>query len=318
MSKDLIQQRGTMISIATASLSGAVFAGAWDVWWHGFLGRESFWSPPHVLLYVSIITAVVIGFHAWRTYSHRAWKWLAITLLLVPLSAPFDELWHRLFGVEETTSILVLWSPPHLVLIGAVIGALACVLILLKQEHDRVKARFLGALSLASIFTLLSILAQPFEPLGPWHLLGFWGAGIMSLVIVFMFMFTHRYMIGFGRVTLVAIMCILFASINFVEVALINTNHTISHAHAPGWLIIASLLIPALYLDTRRVLTVWSGGVAGFISGGLIYGFATVFIDPAIQYGGVSVMSALIASTIGGMMGWYLSRYVARIKIFAH
>ena len=97
-----------LVSLVTISLFIAVLAGAWDVWWHGFLGRESFFSPPHLLLYLSVIVAILSGLYGWYLYKDRAWKWLGLVLLLVPFSAPFDELWHRIFGVEETTSVLVL------------------------------------------------------------------------------------------------------------------------------------------------------------------------------------------------------------------
>lgn len=316
MLKAYLHREDTTASIVAVSLFIAVFAGAWDVWWHGFLGRESFWSPPHLLLYLSVIIAIVTGLFAWRIHKKGLWKWLGLVLLLVPLSAPFDELWHRVFGVEETASVLVLWSPPHVALILSILVAFVLLLPLLRKYEDITKRRLFSALSLAGIFSLMSILVQPFEPLGPWHLVGFWGAGIMSFVVVVALSFSSQYLSGFGRATFVSFVLIVLTSIGFTEATNAAAIDFLPHAHAPGWLIILSLLLPAVFLDFRRAPQLWSAGCAGLISGGVLYGFSTFFIEPAFRYGFAEVAVVLIASFIGGLLAGVASSRLLATNMF--
>src|SRR3989344_1568575 len=120
--------------IIVGSLFAAVAAGTWDVWWHGALGRESFWSPPHLFLYAAVIVGIGTGWYAWHTLRERVWKRMALLLALIPLSAPLDEFWHRLFGVENIASVAIVWSPPHLLLIFGIIGSLIALLPILRQD----------------------------------------------------------------------------------------------------------------------------------------------------------------------------------------
>src|SRR3989344_4196430 len=103
--------------VIAIALFTAVLAGTWDAWWHGAVGRESFWSPPHLLLYSSVLVAVFVGLIGYYQSKENRWRTLALVLLLVPISAPLDELWHQIFGVEDLSSPLIVWSPPHLVMV---------------------------------------------------------------------------------------------------------------------------------------------------------------------------------------------------------
>jgi hypothetical protein len=72
-----------------------------------------------------------------------AWG-LAVTVL----AAPFDELWHRLFGLDVT-----IWSPPHLMgLLGAAASAAACLLIAREVYPAEYRLR-LAAMILAASLT---------------------------------------------------------------------------------------------------------------------------------------------------------------------
>ena len=108
----MIQKMSSIIlaRMVAAALFIVVLAGTWDAWWHGALGRESFWSPPHLLLYSSVIIAVALGLYGFHQFKEKRWRALALVLLLVPLSAPLDEVWHRIFGVEDLSSPLIIWS----------------------------------------------------------------------------------------------------------------------------------------------------------------------------------------------------------------
>jgi hypothetical protein len=167
----------TLIRSMAVALFSAVIAGTWDAWWHGALGRESFWSPPHFLLYASIITAIVLGIYGWYRTREKLWRHLAIFLALVPISAPFDELWHRIFGIESVASPLIVWSPPHVVLIVAISGSLLMILPVLRRDENRDAQRLFGSLVFASVLSLLMFLVAPVQPHGGLRASGILGCG---------------------------------------------------------------------------------------------------------------------------------------------
>ncbi|MGH7345451.1 MAG: hypothetical protein ACREK4_11105, partial [Candidatus Rokuibacteriota bacterium] len=104
---------------------------AWDIQWHMTIGRDSFWIAPHLMIYVSVVAGLGLGWgvlvYEWLrgVASTRGFQLAAWGLVLVVLAAPIDDLWHRLFGLDVT-----LWSPPHLLaLFGSAVSTLGCLLI---------------------------------------------------------------------------------------------------------------------------------------------------------------------------------------------
>ena len=119
----------------------------WDISWHRTIGRDTFWSPPHVLEQIAAIVAgsscgwLVLqmtfrGSPADQAAGVRFWgfrgplgAWVCIwgTLMMIA-SAPFDNWWHNAYGLD-----VKIISPPHMVLawgmiaiqIGAMLTALA-------------------------------------------------------------------------------------------------------------------------------------------------------------------------------------------------
>jgi len=111
-----------LTAIVTLMRTGAY----WDVQWHSTVGRDSFWIPPHDLLYSGVAFAGLLGlWFTWRDgigrAPGRAWPWgWTLSMLgagMLVSAAPFDELWHRLYGIDVT-----IWSPPHM---AGVFGGLA-------------------------------------------------------------------------------------------------------------------------------------------------------------------------------------------------
>ncbi|HET8679604.1 MAG TPA: hypothetical protein VFM39_05750 [bacterium] len=96
----------------------------WDIQWHVVIGRDSFWIPPHVVLYAGLaLTIVSVGALVfWETFARAAdgisvfgvtapaGIWIAAAgIATMLLAAPFDNWWHNTFGLDTT-----LWSPPHM------------------------------------------------------------------------------------------------------------------------------------------------------------------------------------------------------------
>ncbi|MEU0680127.1 MULTISPECIES: hypothetical protein [Streptomyces] len=80
----------------------------WDDSLHTDVGRDTFWSAPHVLLYGSI--TVTLAATAWwgigrmrgrdlRTAAaDPLLRWAAVSAGAIGVSAPADEAWHTAFG----------------------------------------------------------------------------------------------------------------------------------------------------------------------------------------------------------------------------
>jgi hypothetical protein len=125
----------------------------WDISWHQTIGRDTFWSPPHMAIYVGgLVAGLVCGWLVlhitfagtpeerdasvrWWRYFHGplgAWTciWGSFAMLT---SGPFDDWWHNAYGLD-----VKILSPPHVVLaLGIVaiqLGALFMVVALLNRN----------------------------------------------------------------------------------------------------------------------------------------------------------------------------------------
>ena len=118
------------------AVTSAYIGGYWDISWHRSIGRDSFWSPPHMAIYACGVLAGIASAYlifattfgrapALRTVSVRilgfsapagafisAWGGLAMLV-----SAPFDDWWHNAYGLDVR-----IISPPHMVLAGGFFG----------------------------------------------------------------------------------------------------------------------------------------------------------------------------------------------------
>jgi hypothetical protein len=117
-----------MAAACTSAIAGA----HWDISWHSSIGRDDFWTPAHMAIYLcGVFGGISAG---WLILSHTfglagatneatvnvfglrgplgaflvGWGGLAMLT-----SAPFDDWWHNAYGLD--TKIL---SPPHVLLIG--------------------------------------------------------------------------------------------------------------------------------------------------------------------------------------------------------
>jgi hypothetical protein len=118
----------------------------WDISWHRSIGRDTFWTPAHVLIYLcGVLAGISCGYLILATTfgktpelrgaSVRIWgfrgplgaflaAWGGIAMLT---SAPFDDWWHNAYGLD-----VKILSPPHTVLalgiLAVQLGALLLVL----------------------------------------------------------------------------------------------------------------------------------------------------------------------------------------------
>ena len=289
----------------------ATLAGAWDIWWHGAIGRDTPWEPPHLLLYAATTAAIVTGLFGWYRHRQKIWRRLALILLLVPLAAPFDEIWHRFFGPETPASVLIIWSPPHLLLTGALFFSFLMLLSHFRKEPDLVSRQVLGAAAFGSMLNLLLFVYSPLDPTGPYHLFGFWGAGVAAFLIIAIMITAQDWLPGFAGATLTTLFVLLIVATNFQTESLVIETGVQPHDHAPGWLITFSYLLMAFVLDWLERKPSWfRGALAGGLWAGTLYGFAYMFFEPQFVY---STSESLIAILMGFGGGWAAGFFLPKV-----
>jgi hypothetical protein len=159
-----------------ASAAMVVVGLLWDISWHMSIGRDTFWTPAHLLIQGGgLVAGVSSGFLALHTtfrgspaekasavsfWGFRAplGAWVCVLGCGAMLaSAPFDDWWHNAYGLDVR-----IVSPPHIVLglgmMGIVLGALLRTLALQNASEGRTRDRAAMLFAAASGF-FLSILA---------------------------------------------------------------------------------------------------------------------------------------------------------------
>ena len=162
--------------------SAAIVVGIlWDISWHKTVGRDTFWTLPHLLEQLGAIVAGVscgwlvlhttfAGSPRQRAESVRFWgfrgplgAWVTIwgTFVMIT-SAPFDDWWHNAYGLD-----VKIMSPPHMVLalgmISVVVGGMLLVLAAQNRATDAREVRrlarafaFAGGMLLVMVATMIS------------------------------------------------------------------------------------------------------------------------------------------------------------------
>jgi hypothetical protein len=142
---------------------------AWDRNWHDLVGRNEFFTPPHIMLYSGIalsgfIALFVVLVDTYRYYQKKpgvddnstvkilhffhaplGYVILGFGAFIDLLAAPFDNYWHSLYGIDVT-----LWSPFHLMgTVGGIIVALGIAFVfaseaVIERQSASQPRRFLG------------------------------------------------------------------------------------------------------------------------------------------------------------------------------
>jgi hypothetical protein len=146
----------------------------WDISWHRTIGRDTFWSPPHVLEQIAALVAgascgwLVLrvtfrGSPADKAAGVRFWgfrgplgAWVCIwgTLMMIA-SAPFDNWWHNAYGLD-----VKIISPPHMVLAWGMIAIQVGAMLMALARQNRAlpdEQRRLSLLYAASAGILLTM-----------------------------------------------------------------------------------------------------------------------------------------------------------------
>jgi hypothetical protein len=127
----------------------AAFIGLlWDGAWHASWGRDTFFIPPHDLMYgaITIALGMAVGVLVTASRRPRAANFVHVGPLQAPLgiwimllgltvmftSAAYDDWWHTHIGHIEGDPVL--WSPPHFLgLLGAITALNGGLLFMLRE-----------------------------------------------------------------------------------------------------------------------------------------------------------------------------------------
>jgi len=163
---------------ATVLAAAMVVVGLiWDISWHMSIGRDSFWTPAHLLIQAGgVVAGLSSGYLALRItfagspearasgvsfWGFRAplGAWVCVLGCGAMLtSAPFDDWWHNAYGLDVR-----IVSPPHILLalgmIGIVLGALLRTLALQNVADGAVRQRAATLFAIASgiLITIVAI-----------------------------------------------------------------------------------------------------------------------------------------------------------------
>jgi hypothetical protein len=146
-------------SLSTAWVSRIVMLGAtsivvgilWDISWHRTIGRDTFWTPAHIAIYLGGLLGgltagwLVLHINFFATEQEKSgavqlWGFRApigawVTLwgcLAMLTSAPFDNWWHDAYGLD-----VKILSPPHTVLaLGMWSVVLGALLLVLREQNN--------------------------------------------------------------------------------------------------------------------------------------------------------------------------------------
>jgi hypothetical protein len=128
----------SIYSVLFASTS-VILGVIWDISWHRSIGRDTFWTPAHLAIYLGgVVAGLTCGWVALQTtfagserdrgtavrfwgFSAPLGAWVCIWgAIAMVTSAPFDDWWHNAYGLD-----VKIISPPHM-LLAAGIAAIQC------------------------------------------------------------------------------------------------------------------------------------------------------------------------------------------------
>jgi hypothetical protein len=147
----------------------------WDISWHMTIGRDTFWTPAHLLIQAGgLIAGISSGYVALRTtfagtpeqkaasvsfWGFRAplGAWVCVWGCgAMVASAPFDNWWHDAYGLD-----VQIISPPHMVLalgiVAITLGALLLTLARQNQSRGRDREHFAWLFTIAAAFWIMNV-----------------------------------------------------------------------------------------------------------------------------------------------------------------
>jgi hypothetical protein len=152
----------------------SVVGGVWDISWHETVGRDTFWTPAHLLIQLcGIFAGLGCGYlildttfrkdSPLRANSVSLWgfrgplgaflcAWGAVAMIT---SAPFDNWWHNAYGLD-----VKILSPPHILLALGMTGIRFGTLVMVLAEVNRAAGDYRIRLERMLFFSFTFLLAM--------------------------------------------------------------------------------------------------------------------------------------------------------------
>jgi hypothetical protein len=135
------------VLLAALATTSIVVGAVWDISWHRTIGRDTFWTPAHLAIYLGALVAGLAGGAqvlraTWGSAPGtgvRVWgmrgpvgAWVAIWGAVAMLTAaPLDDWWHNAYGLD-----VEILSPPHTVIgLGMVAIQMGSLLVILAHQN---------------------------------------------------------------------------------------------------------------------------------------------------------------------------------------
>ena len=152
----------------------SVIGSAWDISWHESIGRDTFWTTPHLLVQLcGIVSGITCGYlilattfrpdSLLRAHSVSMWgfrgplgaficAWGGVAMIT---SAPFDNWWHAAYGLD-----VKILSPPHVLLALGMIAIRFGTLTMILSEMNRADGIYRVRLERLLYFTFIFLMGM--------------------------------------------------------------------------------------------------------------------------------------------------------------
>lgn len=244
----------------------------WDISWHESIGRDTFWTPAHIVIYIGgILGGLGSGFIVIKTTFGKdnsaakassvsfwgfkgpigAWVsiWGAIAMLT---SAPFDDWWHNAYGLD-----VEIISPPHTLLamgfFAIIIGTMLIILSkqnLANHKHNIYSKLYPYCGSLLLLFMMIFTMEKSFS--NKMHSLEFYK--VMAIGFPFLLVAIHRSSKFPWPATTAAAICILHRLIVMWVLPLFDAQPLLGPIYRPVDYMVAPpfpvlIILPSIGID---------------------------------------------------------------------
>jgi hypothetical protein len=156
------------------AVSSGAFGTLWDISWHESIGRDTFWTPAHMMIYAcGVLAGVACGYlilsttfrknSPLRDVSISMWgfrgplgaficAWGGVAMIT---SAPFDNWWHAAYGLD-----VKILSPPHVLLALGMTAIRFGTLVLVVAEMNRAQGAYRARLERVLFWVILFLLGM--------------------------------------------------------------------------------------------------------------------------------------------------------------
>ncbi|HYL61970.1 MAG TPA: hypothetical protein VE077_05045, partial [Candidatus Methylomirabilis sp.] len=156
------------------AVASSVIGGVWDISWHESVGRDTFWTPAHMLIYLcGVLSGLTCGYlilnttfdrnSPLREHSVSMWgfrgplgaflcAWGAVAMIA---SGPFDNWWHSAYGLD-----VKILSPPHILLALGMTAIRFGTLVMVLAEVNRAIGSYRVRLERVLFFCFAFLLAM--------------------------------------------------------------------------------------------------------------------------------------------------------------